>query len=154
MNILNEDVFIEIFSYLNPDDIIVFYSCCNEFQTILEQLSTHKGFVVQSKVILSQEIIDWFQNQNIKLKLLDEYCLMRDTHHWFRNGELHRDGDLPAKIYSDGSCQWYRNGLLHRDNDLPAINNHIFQVWYQNGKRHRDNDMPAEISVDGHKVWY
>jgi hypothetical protein len=29
---------------------------------------------------------------------------------WFKNGERHRDNDLPAIIYSDGSKEWYNNG--------------------------------------------
>lgn len=40
---------------------------------------------------------------------------------WYRNGELHRDNDLPAAIDYNGSCFWYQNGKLHRDNDLPAV---------------------------------
>jgi hypothetical protein len=36
-------------------------------------------------------------------------------------GVLHRDNDLPAKIWGDGSQCWYKNGQLHRDTDLPAI---------------------------------
>jgi hypothetical protein len=35
-------------------------------------------------------------------------------------GKLHRDYDLPARIYANDSCGWFINGNLHRDNDLPA----------------------------------
>ena len=40
---------------------------------------------------------------------------------------------------SDGSKEWYQNGLLHRDNDLPARiypggEQQWYQQWYQNGK--------------------
>ena len=35
-------------------------------------------------------------------------------------GQIHRDHDLPAVIYSNGACVWYQNDKLHRDNDLPA----------------------------------
>ena len=31
------------------------------------------------------------------------------------NGELHRDGDLPAVIGKDGTLQWRSHGKLHRD---------------------------------------
>ncbi len=41
------------------------------------------------------------------------------------NGQLHRDGDLPAKIkyHQDGTKKskgWWKNGEQHRDGDLPA----------------------------------
>ena len=41
-------------------------------------------------------------------------------------GQIHRDGDLPAIIESDGYCAWYQNGLRHRDNNLPAV------IWPDN----------------------
>jgi hypothetical protein len=31
---------------------------------------------------------------------------------WHLNGLLHRDGDLPAIVYSDGDKTWYKNGLM------------------------------------------
>lgn len=38
---------------------------------------------------------------------------------WYKNGKLHRNGDLPAIIYTDGSQFWLKNGKYHRD-DGPA----------------------------------
>lgn len=47
---------------------------------------------------------------------------------------LHRDGDKPAVIESDGSEFYYRMGKLDRDHDLPAV---ILadgtRKWYKNG---------------------
>ena len=34
------------------------------------------------------------------------------TQRWFRNGELHREGDLPAVIRADGSQRWFLNGVF------------------------------------------
>jgi len=52
-----------------------------------------------------------------------------------KNGEYHRDNDLPAVIYANGAKQWYQNGYLHRDNDLPAV---VYadgaKEWYQKDK--------------------
>ena len=51
------------------------------------------------------------------------------------DGNFHRENDLPAVIYSNGSKEWYKNGKVHRDNDMPAViytNNSKF--WYKNGK--------------------
>ena len=35
-------------------------------------------------------------------------------------GELHRDGDLPALIYPEGSKEWWVHGQLHREGG-PAV---------------------------------
>ena len=45
-----------------------------------------------------------------------------------KDGLLHRDGDLPAAIYADGSKYYYKNGNCHRDGDLPAV---IFKNKYE-----------------------
>ncbi len=42
----------------------------------------------------------------IKLKLAYTWSI------WYKNGEIHRDNDLPAIIYSDGYKVWYVNGRL------------------------------------------
>jgi len=72
-----------------------------------------------------------------------------------KEGQLHRDGDLPAVIYANGAKYWCKNGQLHRDGDLPAI---IFangrKEWWKNSKRHRDGDQPAIIWPNGAKAWY
>jgi hypothetical protein len=51
---------------------------------------------------------------------------------WYKDNELHRDGDEPARIE-------------YRDNNKEII---ISKIWYKNGKKHRDNDLPAEIKYD------
>jgi len=69
--------------------------------------------------------------------------------------QLHRDDDLPAIEYEDGSLYWYRNNQRHRDNDLPAV---VWangtKMWYKNNKRHRDNDLPAVVWADGSCEWW
>jgi len=37
---------------------------------------------------------------------------------WYKDRKLHRDGDLPAVIWLDGSQTWYKDGEVHRDGDL------------------------------------
>jgi antitoxin component YwqK of YwqJK toxin-antitoxin module len=34
------------------------------------------------------------------------------TVHWYQNGRLHRDNDLPAIECADGTKYWYQNGEL------------------------------------------
>ena len=54
------------------------------------------------------------------------------------NGKYHRDNDLPAIEYADGSKEWYQHGNLHRENDLPAIERSDgSKERYKNGKRYR-----------------
>jgi hypothetical protein len=72
-----------------------------------------------------------------------------------KKGEIHRDNDLPAIEYYNGTKVWYQYGKRHRDNDLPAIE---FidgtKEWYQYGKRHRDNGKPAFVAFNGNKEWF
>ncbi len=73
---------------------------------------------------------------------------------WCKDGVLHRDGDLPAIVYPDSSRLWYRRGELHRDGDLPAIfYRNGYKSWYKKGKLHRDGDLPAIIYPDGEREW-
>ena len=50
-------------------------------------------------------------------------------------GQLHRNNDLPAVIWTDGRCVWVKNHKFHRDNNLPArIWTDGWCAWYQNDK--------------------
>ena len=67
-----------------------------------------------------------------------------------QNGDIHRDNDLPARIYRDAKTgeinerHWYQNGMLHRDNDQPAIiDDDSSNLYYINGVQHREKG-PAE----------
>ena len=77
------------------------------------------------------------------------------TQRFYKNGELHRDGDKPAVICANGEQHFYENGKFHRDGDKPAV---IFasgaQRFYKNGKLHRDGDKPAIIWADGAQHFY
>ena len=71
------------------------------------------------------------------------------------NGKLHRDDDMPAVIYWNGSKSWFKNGEYHRDGNLPAyIGSDGTQAWWKNGLRHRDEDLPAVIHADGKQEWW
>ena len=77
--------------------------------------------------------------------------------HYYRNGLLHRDGDLPAREYFYGSndgeptgAEYWKNGERHRDGGEPAIVRGMTGLdnsWYQNGKLHREGG-PALFSID------
>jgi hypothetical protein len=63
---------------------------------------------------------------------------------WYKNGDIHRDGDKPAVI-GDKEQHWYKEGLLHRSDDKPAVIDGYYRGWFRNGLRHRTGDKPAVI---------
>ncbi len=75
--------------------------------------------------------------------------------YWYKEGQLHRDGDLPAIIYTMGTQVWCKHDKLHRDGDQPAIiHADGAKVWCKHDKYHRDGDLPAVIHADGAQAWY
>jgi hypothetical protein len=50
---------------------------------------------------------------------------------YYKNGKLHRDGDLPAYEDVDGYKEYHKHGKLHRDGGLPAVEwpNGTKQYW-------------------------
>jgi antitoxin component YwqK of YwqJK toxin-antitoxin module len=75
---------------------------------------------------------------------------------YYKNGKLHRNGDLPAKISfsEDGnrnSEEWYRLGQLHRNKGPARIGYHdngeiYYLEFLTNGKYNRENtDLPSMI---------
>jgi hypothetical protein len=54
------------------------------------------------------------------------------TKRWYNvKGKLHRDNDLPAIVYADGTKWWFVNGKMHRLGGLPALE-YVFGIkqWY------------------------
>jgi hypothetical protein len=77
------------------------------------------------------------------------------TQVWYQHGNKHRDGDLPAVVWENGSQRWYKHGKLHRSFDLPAaVWPDGTQWWYHHGECHRDGDLPAVVEPDGTQFWY
>lgn len=73
---------------------------------------------------------------------------------WFnQHNQLHRDGDLPARIVG-GVIEYWQNGALHRDNGPAVIEKSSpYRVYIKNGKIHRD-DGPAVTNRDGTSQYY
>lgn len=76
------------------------------------------------------------------------------TQIWCCNGNIHRNGDLPAIVQGDDTIiqEWWKHGKRHRRGDLPAIEfrikHFIHSEWWERGVCHRDDDKPAIVSVD------
>jgi hypothetical protein len=69
------------------------------------------------------------------------------------NFHFHRDNDLPAVVYPDGTCEWWFDGKRHRENDNPStIYADGSQFWHQYGRLHRAN-KPAITRPDGYEKW-
>jgi hypothetical protein len=72
------------------------------------------------------------------------------TREW-RNekGELHRDGDLPAVQFLDGSLEYYAEGKRHREGDRPAVvQAGGLRIFWQKGKRFREGGKPVYVFQD------
>ena len=55
----------------------------------------------------------------------------------------------------NGDMEWSANGQLHRDGGLPAVKRaNGYKAWWVNGKLHRDGGLPAREFADGSKSWY
>ena len=144
-----------IMEFLEPQEIKELYETCKETKVMFNELTNHTNFIVSCNRIILNNEIKWFKLKNIKLKLLETYENIDGTQYWYKNGNRHRDNDLPAIIFANGDQIWYKNGKRHRDNDLPAsISLNGNQYWYKNGKQHRDNNLPASIYLNGTQFWY
>jgi hypothetical protein len=87
------------------------------------------------------------------VKVMDQGTPYGSTR-YYRNGQLHRDNDLPAVIYEDGQQRWFQFGELHRDGDQPAdIHPNGAKYWYQRGQLYRTGDQPSYITSGGTQYW-
>lgn len=77
----------------------------------------------------------------------------KDGFFWYKNGKLHREGDLPAAEYTSGSKEWYQHGLLHRENKPAQIWATGQEKWWLNGQLHR-LDGAAYEDKSGYKEWW
>ena len=63
---------------------------------------------------------------------------------WYHEGELHREGDQPARIFLNGRQEWCRKDLLHRDGDQPAVISETgLWEWYHDGVAKANPGVPA-----------
>ena len=54
---------------------------------------------------------------------------------FFKNGEMHLEGDLPVIINMVDETQMWHKGETHLERDLPAIIMAVrTQLWYKNGE--------------------
>jgi hypothetical protein len=104
-----QDVFTKnISAYLYKDNINNLYGTCKDMREQLDRSCTY----IYTRICLH------YQPHSVDdLPEIDS----NGDQYWYKEGKRHRDGDLPAVIYSDGNQHWYKEGKLHRDGDLPAV---------------------------------
>ena len=124
------DLLNKVMIFLEPKEVITLYECSKD---VIKETMEETNFIVECKVIIPDEQVKWFETNNIKINLLEEYNInLFGDQMWYKNGKLHRD-KLPAIIASNGDSEWFKNGLRHRDNNLPAIMcTNGRQEWFQN----------------------
>jgi hypothetical protein len=165
-NILDElpEVLIttNILSYFYPDEITELQGINKSFKDIISK----NGKYIYSKCchIIPHGKISKVSDFNYDL--IDIF--------WYRDGKLHRDGDLPAVIRANEHCWFdcwnyhlyndlpamklahfqYKNGKYNLENELTVIIENGKQFWYEHGKLNRDGNLPEEICPDGSQCWY
>lgn len=120
------------------------YLTATEFKTLYLSVdhctqNELKKCTIKCKIIISDDLVKWFEDQNIKFEL--KKTILTDSLYSVKtllNGKIHSFEDKPAYIkkYDSLECKmWYKNGLLHRDNNLPAVVDFFGENrWYINGK--------------------
>lgn len=78
--------------------------------------------------------------------------------HWLdRNGEWHREDDLPCYEDSVGNREWWIHGERHRDGGRPAVENADgSRDWWTRGRRRTNggDDEPTLVTARGDRCWY
>jgi len=72
----------------------------------------------EGKIIRAGDTVTGQKTTAVRMLTSEERCaawtgvLVRETgaQIWYRNGQLHREGDLPAMTHRNGDQSWYCNG--------------------------------------------
>ena len=152
-----------IFGQQAPEYIDLDKAVMESFEERIFQISELLKMLMEKD---SESITGYIQSILPHVELRADGSVLRRT--FYRSGQKHRDGDLPAQISYDESGTvdgevWYKRGIMHRDGDKPAAL-HIsprgnVETYYKQGKRHREGDKPAVIAFDASgepkdQVWY
>jgi antitoxin component YwqK of YwqJK toxin-antitoxin module len=143
-------------SIITTTDIINIVDKNNKIEIIKIKKTYKKGMIIREQFLNDKDELHREEGP------ADIYYINNKTHLsvWYKNGKLHRDGDLPAyiKYFTTGNVyikQWFQNDKSHRDEDKPAIisydkeGNIMSEEWYQNDKLHRPiENGPAWIGYN------
>jgi hypothetical protein len=109
----------------------------------------------KTRAVVKALILEKFSNRTALIHSITETRRADGSRCWYKEGKLHRAGDLPAVEDANGYREWYKDGKLHRAGDKPAIEcADGYREWYKDGKLHRDGDKPAVEYASGYRAWY
>jgi hypothetical protein len=150
---LNSDLFIVKYEDIDENGNKQWHTANGDITSSIK----YNDYVIKHDDLNEDGFPKWYY-ENVKLSRDKDQLKIENTKNdllWHNtNGQLHRNGDLPATEYLSGVKEWYINGKLHRENDLPAIVlGSRGKEWYKNGELHRGNDLPAIERADGTKIW-
>ena len=153
---LPSDMLKLICDFLGLRDINSLYCVSKVSKEMFEVLTEHTNFTINSKVVLTDEQIEWFESRNIKLNLMKEVIINTwgTCTFWYTNGELNGpDDDSPAVQYVNGAQEYYKKGRRHRLGGPAKIFSSGTEEWYTDGLRHRLNG-PAVKYANGDEEWW
>jgi hypothetical protein len=91
----------------------------------------------KTRAVVKALILEKYPNRTALIHSITETRGANSTRYWYKDGKLHRDGDLPAIEYANSLRYWYKDGKLHRDGDLPAVEYASgTKEWYKDGLRY------------------
>ena len=67
-------------------------------------------------------------------------------HRWYKDDKLHRDDDLPAVIYPDGTMYWYQYDRDHRENGPADMYADGSIYWWLNGTSYKFDDWCIKLN--------
>jgi hypothetical protein len=127
-------VYKKIEKYILVLIMISYQSIPFEVRLIITQTSPKVWYIM---VQVDPEIIDYSQSHKIQMQ--DLFTRKKEhneiTKYKLPNGQIHRNGDLPAAIYKSGALLWFQYGKRHRDGGKPAVigDNSRNLEWWENG---------------------
>lgn len=162
--------------YLPGDECLDNYTLKKVFTTPYNKIVTR--FFTETRFFM--ETYTYLDKNCTVLHSFDDNpsCKSRNKSEWYRNGKLHRENDLPARLITDDNEQptleaYFYNGKFHRENDEPAyIVTNCYKIWYnhgdiqhilwndgaekwfKNGLLHREGGLPALIHADGTNEYF
>lgn len=82
---------------------------------------------------------NWLLNRRFHHNEDKPAVIRGNTHLYYKTGLLHRENDLPAKIFDvtnpNGRKEWYYKDFLHRNNGKPAIVDGDTEEYYIYGQQ-------------------
>ena len=104
--VLNDDVMMIIFTYLEPCNIIDLYDAFPQMVNEIFQRNQH--FKMPCDTYISDKLVDWFEMKQFSLDLKIDVIQQNDQIKIFRNHHLYYFACPHV-----GQEMWYKNGKVH-----------------------------------------